>query len=153
MSLWYVIIILWLVYNPNTDLMATNPYPNTDLMGTNPFAIRGFIVNPTSKSPALTIYEIPKTSQSHHLPYPMESIPYHTGRYGRHYPYLTLKQYQNTCVSFRFKYRLYWVVPAIPDEISHFGRKNHTGPKHDFQFKKKEKFSDPISLSPLSVTY
>ena len=45
------------------------------------------------------------------------------------------------------------LVPAIPDEITHFGRKNHTGPEHDFQIKKKEKFSDPISLSPLSVTY
>ena len=80
----------------------------------------------------------------------MESIPYRTGRY---FPCRSLKRYRNTCVSFRFKYRLYRIVLAIPDEISHFGRKNHTGPEHDFQIKKKEKFSDPISLSALSVTY
>ena len=80
----------------------------------------------------------------------MESIPYRTGRY---FPYRSLKRYRNTCVSFRFKYRLYRVVPDIPDEISHIGRENHTGPEHDFQIKNKEKFSDPISLSALSVTY
>ena len=75
----------------------------------------------------------------------VDTAPYRTGWY---FPYPSLKRYQNTCVSFRFKYRLYWVVLAIPDEISHFGRKNHTGSEHDFQFKKKEKFLDPISLSP-----
>jgi len=53
--------------NPNIELMATNPYPNTDLMGRNPFAIRGFIINPTSKSPTFTIYDVPKRSQSHQL--------------------------------------------------------------------------------------
>ncbi|KAL0012220.1 hypothetical protein SO802_007328 [Lithocarpus litseifolius] len=53
--------------NPNSNLMTTNPFPNIDLMGTNPFAICGFIVNPTSKSPTLTFYEVPKTSQSHHV--------------------------------------------------------------------------------------
>ena len=83
----------------------------------------------------------------------MKSVPYRTDRYGRYIPYRSLKRYRNTCVSFRFEYRLYRVVPAIPDEISYFGRKNHTGLEHDFQIKKKEKFSDPISLSPLSVTY
>ena len=83
----------------------------------------------------------------------MKSVSYRTGRYGRYIPYRSLKRYRNTCVSFRFKYRLYWIVPAIPDEISYFVRKNHTGPEHNFQIKKNEKFSDPISLSPSSVTY
>ena len=80
-----------------------------------------------------------------------ESIPYRTGRYGRYIPYRSLKLYRNTCVSFQ----LYWVVPTIPDEISCFSQKNHTEPEHDFQIKRKEKFSNPVSLSSFSniLTY
>ena len=75
------------------------------------------------------------------------------GQISRYFPYQILKQYRNTCVSFWFKYRLFRVGQAISDEISHFGLKNHIGPEHDFQIKKKEIFSDPISLSALLVTY
>ena len=86
---------------------------------------------------------------------PRESISYRTDRYGRYIPYWSLKPHRSPCVLFLFKYRSYWVVSAIPDEISCFGRKNHTGLEHDFQIKKKEKFSDPVSLSSFSniLTY
>ena len=86
---------------------------------------------------------------------PRESISYHTDRYDRYIPYWSLKPHRSPCVLFLFKYRSYWVVSAIPDEISCFGRKNHTGLEHDFQIKKKEKFSDPVSLSSFSniLTY
>ena len=84
-----------------------------------------------------------------------KSTLYRTGQYGRYIPYRSLKRYKNTCVSFQFKHRSKRVVPAIPNEISCFGRKNHTGLKHDFQIKRKEKFSDPISLPSFSniLTY
>ena len=74
------------------------------------------------------------------------SILYRIGWYGRYFPYQSLKQYRNTCVSLRFKYQLYRVVPATSDEIAYFGQKNCTGLEHDFQIKRKEKFLDPVSL-------
>ena len=82
-------------------------------------------------------------------------IPYRTSRYSWDIPYWSLKRYKNTCVSFWFKYQSYRVVLAILDEISCFGRKNHIVQEHDFQIKKKEKFSDPVSLSSFSniLTY
>ena len=56
-------------------------------------------------------------------------ISYRTGRYGRNISHRRLKRYRNVFVSYRFKYRLYRVVPVIPGSKPDFGRKLHTGPK------------------------
>ena len=112
--------------------LVTGAFPSTSFVVKNPFALALFWVMG-----------------------PRESISYRTGRYGRYIPYWSLKRYRNPCVSFLFKYWSYRVVPAIPNEISCFGWKNHTRLEHDFQIKKKEKFSDPVSLSSFSniLTY
>ena len=39
---------------------------------------------------------------------PMESISYHTSRYGWYLLYRNLGRYRNASISFRFKYWLYW---------------------------------------------
>ena len=69
-------------------------------------------------------------------------IPYHTGRYGQKFSYRNLNRYRNTFVSYRLKYRSYWVISALPEQILYFGRKTYIGleqKNQDFQIWKKEK--------------